>query len=309
MGYDFCFITRQLSRWSASVILLLLVLVGNHIVLYSSAIETPTTSNATEGPSSSPPSSSLSLAPTTNVCGVYLAKSTIPGAGLGMFAGQYDYQKGDLLGDSDLIIPAYDLKWNNYYSDEYTFLWEEYTWKASSFMGMKEEIDKVKKVKACSPGEINPPVTVVCVVMLGGFYSDRCYGCQSIVRNLLVPFRSTITSISVLSLPFNSSWFFSLIGIPGYGAAVNCVLTLVNAKDDYSSRTMGTSGVDSATSPGAGGFTPYYGRTWVSFVFDDTKSDFSLLWEFALETHRANILMHLHLPSHHSKIREITMEL
>ncbi len=78
-----------------------------------------------------------------------------------MFAGHYDYQKGDLLGDSDLIIPAYHMKWNNYYSDNYTFLWEEYTWKSTGFMGMSEEIENVQKVKACSPGETVATVAVV----------------------------------------------------------------------------------------------------------------------------------------------------
>lgn len=72
-----------------------------------------------------------------------------------MFAGQYDYQEGDVLGGSDLIIPAYDMTWNNYFSDSYNFLWDDYTWKAKNFIGMSEEIDRIKKVKACSPGEID----------------------------------------------------------------------------------------------------------------------------------------------------------
>ena len=70
---------------------------------------------------------------------------------------------------------------------------------ASSFFGMKEEVDNVKNVKACSPG---------------------------------------------------------------FGAAVNCILPLVNIQDDYESRKYGMSGVNSSTSPGAGAFTPYYGRRW-----------------------------------------------
>jgi hypothetical protein len=47
---------------------------------------------------------------------------------------------------------------------------------------------------------------------------------------------------------------------PGFGAAVNCIMPLVNVKDDYEARMVGTSGVSSSASPGAGAFTPYYGR-------------------------------------------------
>lgn len=85
-----------------------------------------------------------------------------------MFAGHYDYEKGDLLGDSDLVIPAYDMKWNNYYNNDFTFLWEEYTWKATNFGGMKEETDKVKNVKACSPGENYSDIFVF------GFVPQHC---------------------------------------------------------------------------------------------------------------------------------------
>jgi hypothetical protein len=50
---------------------------------------------------------------------------------------------------------------------------------------------------------------------------------------------------------------------PGFGAAVNCIMPLVNVKGDYEARTVGTSGISSSTSPpGAAAFTPYYGRRW-----------------------------------------------
>ena len=54
---------------------------------------------------------------------------------------------------------------------------------------------------------------------------------------------------------------------PGFGAAVNCIMPLVNVEDDYDARTMGMSGVTSSTSPGAGAFTPYYGRRWKAKKF------------------------------------------
>jgi hypothetical protein len=49
---------------------------------------------------------------------------------------------------------------------------------------------------------------------------------------------------------------------PGFGAAVNCILPLVNVKDHYESRTVSMSGVNASTSPGAGAFTIYHGRRW-----------------------------------------------
>jgi len=137
---------------------------------------------------------------------MYLAPSTIPGAGMGIFAGHNDIRKNEflLLDDGDLVIPAYDMNWHVGHT-RYNFLWEEYTWKAASFSGMMEEVENVQKMKACSPG---------------------------------------------------------------LGAAVNCVLPLVNIKDDYSSRQVGLSGTVinettiSLISPGIGSYTPYHGRRW-----------------------------------------------
>ncbi|KAL3904333.1 MAG: hypothetical protein SGILL_010111 [Bacillariaceae sp.] len=134
----------------------------------------------------------------TNKCGIYLAPSTIPGAGMGMFAGHYDFAQGDYLADGDLVIPAYELKFHVGHN-QFDFLWEEYTWKAASFFGMKEEIREVKNVKACSPG---------------------------------------------------------------FGAAVNCILPMVNVKDDFEGRAVSMSGVNASTSPGAGAFTIYHNRRW-----------------------------------------------
>ena len=79
--------------------------------------------------SPSPPSPS----PSSSECGMYLAPSTIPGAGMGVFAGHHDIQKGEYLlsDDGDLVIPAYDMNWHVGHDKQYSFLWEEYTWKVS----------------------------------------------------------------------------------------------------------------------------------------------------------------------------------
>ena len=46
-------------------------------------------------------------------CGVYLAPSTIPGAGMGMFAGNKEYQEGDIVTLGDLVVPVFELDWHN----------------------------------------------------------------------------------------------------------------------------------------------------------------------------------------------------
>jgi hypothetical protein len=43
-------------------------------------------------------------------CGLYLAESTIPGAGLGIFAGR-DYRVGQDIGRGDVCIPFIDMYW------------------------------------------------------------------------------------------------------------------------------------------------------------------------------------------------------
>ena len=60
-----------------------------------------------------------------NDCGVYLAFSTLPGTGIGMFAGR-SFEKGDDLMDvGDHLIPIVSLPQNH---GEPYFLWDEYTW-------------------------------------------------------------------------------------------------------------------------------------------------------------------------------------
>lgn len=45
-------------------------------------------------------------------CGIYLAQSTIPNAGLGMYAGK-DYAKDAKVTDGDIIVPLIEVDWNN----------------------------------------------------------------------------------------------------------------------------------------------------------------------------------------------------
>jgi hypothetical protein len=146
------------------------------------------------------PQESSSATTSTQECGVYLAPSTIPGAGLGMFAGNREYQKGDVVTDGDLMIPVFELDWHNGNVD-FPFLWDEYVWNAGMFDGMEQEVEDIDNMHVCSPG---------------------------------------------------------------MGAAVNCMMNLVNVDDEDESYAVSTSTVDSGESPGAGAFTPYHGRKFAA---------------------------------------------
>lgn len=63
-------------------------------------------------------------------CFIWLAPSTLEGAGLGMFAGR-DFQTDEVLAD-DLVIPIVDIMAMNEDDPSFTFLWDEYTWNGTT---------------------------------------------------------------------------------------------------------------------------------------------------------------------------------
>eukprot|EP00934_Nitzschia_sp_Nitz4_P001267 Nitzschia sp. Nitz4//scaffold24_size164493//61516//63539//NITZ4_002322-RA/size164493-snap-gene-0.4-mRNA-1//1//CDS//3329544096//1267//frame0 len=87
-------------------------------------------------------------------CGVYLAPSTIPGAGLGMFAGDHFYAEGDRVTFGDIAIPIIEYEWNNRGGEfeGLEFLWDEYTWNSPVFPGMELEGEDDGLIQAASPG-------------------------------------------------------------------------------------------------------------------------------------------------------------
>lgn len=129
---------------------------------------------------------------TDSSCGVYLAESTIPGAGLGMFAGK-SYAKEEKVTDGDIVIPLIEIDWHNG-DEDWVFLWDDYQWAASEFVGMTQEVE----------GE----------------------------------------SIAGAS--------------PGIGAAINCILSLVNIEESYTK--IDNAGLHRSRDAGAGAFTPYHDR-------------------------------------------------
>lgn len=141
----------------------------NDTISTSSNTQSSTTNGRTEpnmaesaASSSSSPLTSSHPPPSPLECGLYLAPSTIPGAGLGMYAGRA-YQNRELLqaGDSgDIVIPIVDLRYHQYLyggadgtstesPSQFAFLWDEYTWAAEN-LHMDQE--GLRDVNAASPG-------------------------------------------------------------------------------------------------------------------------------------------------------------
>lgn len=60
-------------------------------------------------------------------CGIWVAISTLPNSGLGMYAGK-SYQPGELLPIRDHATPMFDVRIHHEDEDEYPFLWEDYYW-------------------------------------------------------------------------------------------------------------------------------------------------------------------------------------
>jgi SET domain len=73
----------------------------------------------------------------SDVCRIYVAPSTIPGAGIGIFAG-VSFNRGDLVTPGDGVVPIYNPVFNNGNQEHInTLLWDEYVWSASTFTAME----------------------------------------------------------------------------------------------------------------------------------------------------------------------------
>jgi hypothetical protein len=82
------------------------------------------------------------------ICGIWLAKSTIPGAGLGIFAGKDFAKNEDLLPTGDVVIPVVDI---DIHHGGNAFLWDEYTWDGKQLhLGLEGFLSTI--LAAASPG-------------------------------------------------------------------------------------------------------------------------------------------------------------
>jgi SET domain len=114
---------------------------------------------------------------------------------MGMYVGHASFAEGDVVIDSDLVVPWFDIQWN-VGKMGIPSLWREYAWNPIIVQGLEEEVEMVDDVAICSPGA---------------------------------------------------------------GAVANSKWNMVNLEDVENTPRIGMSGV-SSESPGAGAFTPYYGR-------------------------------------------------
>jgi hypothetical protein len=87
-------------------------------------------------------------------CGIYLAPSSIPGSGLGMYAGDRVYEKNELVTLGDVTIPIIEYKWNTQKMGlkNESFIWDEYYWAGDLLHGGEDEGDKVDLIWFASPG-------------------------------------------------------------------------------------------------------------------------------------------------------------
>ena len=88
-------------------------------------------------------------------CGVYLAPSSIPGAGLGMYVGNRTIQEGADVTDEDILIPIVERTWHNEkHLTEKNFLWDEYIWNSNIFPFTEPEIgwNLLDDLQMASPG-------------------------------------------------------------------------------------------------------------------------------------------------------------
>lgn len=161
-------------------------------------------------------------------CGIYLAQSTIPHAGLGMYAGK-DYKKYEQVTDGDIIVPLIEIDWNNDHDgaflcdmddgapssttdaltittltplsivENWTFLWDDYVWSRTDMLGMDQEEVEGSAVSAASMG---------------------------------------------------------------IGAAINCRISMVNIEPSWNKIDSG--GLHRSQDPGAGAITPYHDRRSVA---------------------------------------------
>jgi hypothetical protein len=125
------------------------------------------------------------------ICGVWFAKSTIPGAGLGLFAGKDFQETESLLSTGDVVVSVVDGKFHR--SNKYKFLWDDYTWDGASLYMEREGL---------SPS--------------------------------------------------------SSVASPGFGAAVNCFLDLVNVKEGIPQNS--NTGLHRSKDPGSGAFSYFWNR-------------------------------------------------
>ncbi|CAJ1958204.1 unnamed protein product [Cylindrotheca closterium] len=88
-------------------------------------------------------------------CGLFLAPSSIPNSGLGMFAGHGGISENATIGDGDVIIPFFEMEFHNQLKSKKhrnDFLWDEYVWASHTFPGAEQETEDLEDAEFACPG-------------------------------------------------------------------------------------------------------------------------------------------------------------
>ena len=89
-------------------------------------------------------------------CGIWLAPSSLPGAGLGMYAGRDFAPREPMQPTGDVVIPMIDIQQQQFARTDFFFLWDEYVW-GGAHLGMGHEGHV--EVKVASPGFVSQKVS------------------------------------------------------------------------------------------------------------------------------------------------------
>lgn len=128
-------ITLHALLWLISLPLLAIIVSSEH----SSNVETIATGEercSAETCASALDSSSTPHNFEGEECGVWLALSTLPGTGIGMFAGKEFKKDQEFMAIGDHIIPIVDF--TVYQNETVSFLWDEYIWVRFSLCWVEE---------------------------------------------------------------------------------------------------------------------------------------------------------------------------
>ena len=156
-----------------------------------------------------------------DVCGLWFAKSSIPGAGLGMYAGR-DFQKGnELLPSGDVVVPVVDIRSFHPNDKKWIFLWDEYTWNSESLF-MELEGDEVSSASFGFGAAVNCFLDLVNVdetypdVSSAGLHrsNDPGAGAFSVFHNRQTLATTKITAGDELFASYGNSWFTSRSKLP-----------------------------------------------------------------------------------------------
>ena len=128
-----------------------------------------------ENAPSAVPTKATKTTPSSSECGLYLAPSTIPGAGLGMFSA-YPRSKGETVGNEEVVLPLVEVSFYNGQQEDLFNPFIHYYWKGKekALHGIVSE-DRAGEVMALVPGmeaAINCNLALINVEMSGSEYDD-----------------------------------------------------------------------------------------------------------------------------------------